>query len=165
MDTILLLSLGVFLLGAVDFITNFRQWHTIKRLQSVLDSEIGQWKEKGTVGEQIGEWLMEKEPDKPSNLEILGAVAGSSMATSMRMSMAGEKSGDARLEQGIEKRFQDYMISIDPNLKDLAQLAEVIGIDPKYLSILGKVVSKYVSAGNSGYKTVSKPMGNPFEVK
>lgn len=132
-------TVGLISFGLVDVL----QWRGIRALKSMAENQAKIWEERGSMGEQIGEWLMEPSGDgKPSNLEVLASVVGVNVATSMRNSVAGQLSGDVRLEKSIEKRVQDYFVNIDPQLKDLSSFAELLGIPQEHLGLLARVLQR-----------------------
>jgi hypothetical protein len=164
LDATIIFAIVVLVITAFGSLVDLYQTRTILSMGRRLEAADKLFQERGDAGEQIGGWLMNSDrEDKLSNLEVMGAVVGSAMAKSMKASIAGEKSGDVRLEQGIEKKFQDYMKQIDPNLKDLSDLGDLLGVAPEHLGILARIVQRYAPRALAGGSLNSTQKDGRFE--
>lgn len=151
LDATIIFAVVVLVITAFGSLIDLYQTRTILSMGRRLEAADKLFQERGDAGEQIGGWLMQSDrEDKLTNLEVMAVSVGSSIAKSMKASIAGERSGDVRLEQGIEKKFQDYMKTIDPNLKDLSDLGELLGVAPEHLGILGRIVRRYAPGAFAG---------------
>ena len=124
------LSIGVFMLGTIDFLTNYRQWRTIKNLQGVLNDKIGLWEERGDIGQQFGNFLMAREAqDKPTNLQIMATEVGQTLYASLRSGANAALSGDKRHENMVENKTLEALEASDPEMKVLKGIFERLGLD------------------------------------
>jgi len=89
--------------------------------------------ERGTVGEQFGEWLMGTETDEegaPTRLEALSGVVGSAMARAGRFSKMQEGSVEARIQNKYDGIVHQGILQDMPiEIKLLKKAAEHFGID------------------------------------
>lgn len=138
---IALAAIGIAILSAFwDAIATLFQ----RKILHELQESIAMWKDKGDIGEQIGEWLLETEGEgKPTNLEILSQHVGSNLYLSMRNAGAAAMSGDSRHNKMVEGRVVDALEEGQPELKVLRSFAEQIGLDVSDVPAIIQVLQKY----------------------
>ena len=153
MDNSLLVALVCAVVSTVvalcSLITDRLQWGVLRYIKAEFDTRAKQWEANGSVGEQLGEWILaSKNPDEPCNGEVIGSIIGSSMAKSMRNAYAGEKSGDVRLQKGIDGKVFEAIQDANPEMKLIGTALDRLGLGdlntPELLPYAAKALGKYV---------------------
>lgn len=119
-----LLSVAILLIAVSELVAFILLRRQISREHDWIES-------RGTVGEQFGEWLTEpasKEEGAPSNLAALSAVAGTTIAKSMRMSAMQEGSVDARHFNSVDEKVFEALKDSSPEARLVAGVLEQLGL-------------------------------------
>jgi hypothetical protein len=140
------IAIGV---GAVSLWIDSHQWRAIKVIGNNVQNAITEWQGKGEIGTQIGNWLLASEKEgEPSNIDVLSNMVGLAMAKGMRNAYAGEKSGDVRLQKGIDQRVFDAVKEANPELNLISVGLEKLGLGdlatPELLPYAAKALGKYL---------------------
>jgi len=89
--------------------------------------------ERGTVGEQFGDWLLGTETEEegaPTRLETLSTLVGHSIARTQRFSSMQELSVDSRAFNKYDAKIQEAVKKQMPvGYKFLFKIAEHLGFD------------------------------------
>jgi len=109
--------------------------------------------ERGTVGEQFGEWLLETETDDegaPTRLEALSAIVGASIARTQRFSSMQELSVDSRAFNKYDAKIQEAVKKQMPiGYKFLFKVAEHLGFDLNEIMEAGELTQFVEAAKNN----------------
>lgn len=134
-DSTLLVAMAAIVVTACALVVDFIQTRAIRQINAKTEEELKEWRERGTIGEQFGEWLMFREPSEdsgkpnPSNMEILMYQAGQSYAKSMRLSVAADQSALVRSQNATDKTVFEALKDNDPVIRDICTGLEVAGIE------------------------------------
>lgn len=150
-------------------ITDRLQWSILKYIKTEFDTRAKQWEQNGTFGEQLNSWLFAKEKDEDeTNLEIITSMIGKTFYASVNSSLAGQKSGDVRLQQSVDNRVFDAVKENNPELKLLVTVLEKLGLGdlttPELLPLAASSVQR-LGLFNNGSSLSSASKGNPFKVE
>lgn len=148
MDTAIIVAFVAVGITCVSSIIDAIQTMHIRKVQNQLAEATSLWKGKGDLGDQLGEYLMERESeDKPTNMEVLGSVLGSSMVKSMNATTAGVKSGDVRLQKSVDNQVFEAVKGSDPNLALISSVLDKLGLGelatPELLPYAARAIQKF----------------------
>jgi len=146
--------IAVILTSASSIIDFIQTWH-IREVQNQLKSAQKRWDERGGIGDQLGDWLLEKRPeDQLSNLEFLSAKVGQTLYASLRSGSAAVSSGEKRHENMVENRTLEALEASDPEMKMLKSVFERLGLDdlwnPSDIPAVVNVLRKHGVFGQAG---------------
>lgn len=119
------------------------QTRAIRRINRRIETESKTFEERGSIGDQFGDWLLEPaddKPDSPTNLQVCASQVGSVIAHSFSMGLKGIKSGDERLERSLERKIIEGVQT--PETKAILAACERFGIDPQYASLVIPIANK-----------------------
>ena len=142
-----LASILLFLLiGILEIVS---VWLVRSRLKYEHDFMV----ERGTVGEQFGEWLMGTESDAedaPTRLQALSAVVGASIAKTQRFSSMQELSVDSRAFNKYDGEIQEAVKKQMPiGYKFIFKIAEQLGFDLNEIMEAGELTQFINAAKNN----------------
>jgi len=105
--------------------------YSIRAIDKRLQREHNWMEERGTAGEQFGEWLLYRENEKePSNIEVLADTVVSRLGEHQRFSAMQEASVDSRIQNKYdEKVMQALKQQIPIGYRILMKVAEQLGFD------------------------------------
>lgn len=120
-DVALLLAILVGMLEIVSILVVNRK----------IDKEHDFMLERGTAGEQLGEWLVYREAEgEPTNIQVLTRLIASELHQTMKYSAAGKASVDARIQNKYDDQVMAALKSKVPvGYKILMRIAEELGFD------------------------------------
>lgn len=123
-------------------------------MQTQLETLSTAWEDKGSVGAQIGEWLMESEGEgKPTNLQVAALDVGQALYASLRNGAAAVMGGEKRHESMVENRTLEAIENSDPEMKVLKGFFERFGLldlwNPEDIPAVVKVLQKHGILGGS----------------
>jgi hypothetical protein len=131
------LALSVALVAAViscivafaALVTDRLQWGILKYLKSMFEATSKKWEENGTIGEQLGNWLMFTEKEgEPTNLQVIAQAAGQAMFASANASMKGQMSGDVRHQKGVDGQIFEALENANPQMKAITIFLDKLGL-------------------------------------
>jgi len=168
MEPIIFVAVVALVITLISSAVDMLQTFGIFRLKHRIESAEKQWNERGDIGAQIGDWLLASEKDgEPSNIDVLSNMVGLAMAKGMRNAYAGEKSGDVRMQKGIDGKVFEAIQDANPEMKIIGTALEHLGLGdlntPELLPYAAKALGKYIpkdlmqgqiqqnNGGNSGW--------------
>ena len=120
-----LASILLFLLiGILEIVS---VWLVRSRLKYEHDFMV----ERGTAGEQLGEWLMTKESDAedaPMMLDVLAARIGRMMFQAQRAVTGQEHSVEARHFNSVDEKVFEALKNNNPEVRIIANVLEQLGL-------------------------------------
>lgn len=158
MDAFLITAMAAIVVTAMALLVDVQQTRTIRKINRRFDKEAEAFEERGTIGEQFGDWLLAKSGDKPedvSNLEVMTTLVGRQIAGSFSAAAKGIMSGDIRNYRRVEGAVLQGLET--PETRALSELGERIGLGRDDLGILLEVLGKRglldkVGIGNNGHQ-------------
>jgi len=105
--------------------------YSIRAIDKRLQREHNWMEERGTAGEQFGQWLLYKENEKdPTNIEVLADTVVSRLGEHQRFSSMQEASVDARIQNKYDAKVMEALKKQVPiGYRLLMKVAEQLGFD------------------------------------
>lgn len=110
--------------------------------------------ERGTAGEQLGEWLTSKESkeeDAPMMIDVLAQRVGRQLFASQKFSLMQEASVDMRTQNRWDSQVKEAIqAKMPPHYKILKRVAEGLGFDFDDILTANEVIPFMKSLKKSG---------------
>jgi len=120
-----LATLIIFLLiGVLEIVS---VWLVNRRLKFEHDFMV----ERGTAGDQLGEWLTSKESDEedaPMMIDVLAARVGKMFFQSQRFTTMQEGSVEARHFNNVDEKVFEALKNNNPEVRIVARILEELGL-------------------------------------
>lgn len=117
--------MAIFLLiGVLEIVS---VWFVNRRIKFEHDFML----KRGTIGEQFGVWLMEKESDaedSPTRLEALSHIVGKTLFRTQRFSDMQVKSVDAAHFNKIDAQVFEALQENNPEMRIISRVLEELGL-------------------------------------
>jgi len=95
-----------------------------------LSREHNWIEERGTLGDQLGAWLLESDGEgQPTNLDVVSRRFASAMVGNINRVDAGMKSGEVRRQKMIDNKIFGAMNAKNPEMRVVTRLLEEIGLE------------------------------------
>lgn len=112
------------LIGLLEIVS---VWFVNRRIKFEHDFML----ERGTIGEQFGEWLMEKESedeDAPTRLQALALIVGKTFFRTQRFSLQQVDSVESRRRNTVDSKIFEALKEGNPEVKIVSRILEEMGL-------------------------------------
>lgn len=144
-ETAIIISAVALIISTISSIWDAYGNLNIRRVQKTLSKSVDAWEDKGSVGEQFGDFLLSKSdpdvPESPTNLECMASLVGKQIAGSFTAAAKGIVSGDVRTFRSVEKAFMEGIQT--PESKALMEACDQFGVSRELGGVLLEVAQKH----------------------
>lgn len=130
---------------------------SIRAIDKRLQREHDYIENRGTVGEQFGEYLEETEdgkpagPENPTRLQAWSHIIGQTVFQSGRMSDMQAKSVGAKIQNRYDQEVREGVKhNMTPKMKMIWKIAEKLGFDPDEIIEKGELTEFLQALKNNG---------------
>lgn len=117
-----IISFAILLIAISELISFLLLRRQIRQEHDWVDS-------RGTVGEQIGAWLLFRESEEePTNLDVVASRVGSAMVSSINRVEGGLKSGEVRHQNMVDNKILAAVKVHNPDVADINFWLEKLGL-------------------------------------
>lgn len=146
-----ILSIALFISLLTVFmalIVDTMQWRVLRRITQRIDQQTAEWEERGTVGEQFGEWLLEPREDGVNNLQAISSHVANAMVVGINSQAAGRASGDARHQKMVDNKLFNALSAANPDLGMIKAFLTKIGLEELATSEQLPYVMRFLKKSN-----------------
>lgn len=144
MDSNFVIALAALATVLLALFIDALQTRAIRRINTRFDVEAKTYEERGSIGEQFGDWLLSPSDEKegsPSNLEVMTTMVGRQIAGSFSAATKGIVSGDVRTFRSVEKAMLEGIQT--PEAKALIEACDRFGIPHELGGVLLEAAHKH----------------------
>lgn len=155
----------------VALIATSVEYLSFRGISQKIDEERAKHDAKGSIGEQIGDWLLYRENEgEPSNLDVVADRVAHAMVVGVSAQAAGLASGDSRRKSMVENKLFNAVSNANPNMKVIGMILEKLGLEelnsPELMPYVIDFFRKNGGTGLLGQGLSSRPgkASDPFKV-
>lgn len=144
MDSQLIMAFAALFTVVLALLIDALQTRAIRTINQRFQDEAKAFEERGTIGEQFGDWLLTPSDDKQgsaSNLEVMTTLVGRQIAGSFSAAAKGIVSGDVRTFRSVEKSMLEGLQT--PESKALIEACDRFGIPRELGGVLLEAAQKH----------------------